>query len=103
MWPPHRRQDALETRHQVLIDVEPTRLLVYGDAPSVESAVLELSTMFREHQQGNETRVILVSKRASHRIGLWAITQRLQRETNTRVVVNPNNTVSLTGPKHVIA
>lgn len=57
--------------------------------------------MFQEFQEGNMTQTFTVSQRAAHRIGLWAICQRLQNETGTRINAQPEtNVISVTGPKH---
>jgi hypothetical protein len=45
---------------------------------------------------------LYVSKRAAHRIGLWAICQRLQNETGTRIVV-ADTIVTINGPKHLLS
>ncbi len=44
-----------------------------------------------------------MSSRAAHRISLWAISQRLQKETNTKITVDVNaNMILLTGNKNFL-
>lgn len=60
--------------------------------------------MFQEFQDRNQTQSFQVSARAAHRIGLWAICQRLQNETKMRIIVQQDrSTVTITGPKHMLA
>lgn len=99
-----RQQEAVEKRHDVIIDTEASRLVVYGSRHSVSSAVRELYDMFREFQERNQTQSFQLSARAAHRIGLWAICQRLQNETKMRIIVHQDtSTVSITGPKALLA
>lgn len=100
-WPANRRQEAVEQRHNVVIDHEPNRLIVYGLRGGVSAAVRELRASFQEFQDGNMTQSFMVSQRAAHRIGLWAICQRLQNETGTRITVQAEaNVIGVTGPKN---
>jgi hypothetical protein len=102
-WPVLRQQEAIEKRFDVIIDTEPNRLVVYGTRNGVSTAVRELYEMFREFQDRNQTQSFQVSGRAAHRIGPWAICQRLQNETKMRVIVQQDtSTVTITGPKHLL-
>lgn len=102
-WSVPRQQEALEKRHDVVIDNEPSRLVIYGSRKGVSNAVRELHDMFREFQERNQTQAFQLSARAAHRIGLWAICQRLQNETKMRIMVHrETSTVTITGPKAIL-
>ncbi|KAF8303372.1 hypothetical protein DL93DRAFT_450361 [Clavulina sp. PMI_390] len=102
-WPPNRRRDAIEKRHQVVIDIEPARIVAYGNVASVKSALRELVGMFQEFWERNQTHSFHVSTRAAHRIGMWVFCQRLQNETKTAIAIEQNTaTVTIRGPKALL-
>jgi len=69
----------------------------------VTGAVRELYDMFQEFQDRYQTQLFTVSGRAAHRIGLWAICQRLQKETKMQIIVQQDaSTVTITGQKHLL-
>ena len=115
-------QKTLENKYGVVIDQEPTRLVIYGHRDGVSKTTQELYKVrmnfcaltishsklfclqaFREYQNNNATDYFSVSPRAAHRISLWAISQRLQKETNTKIAVDlGGNTIFLTGNRNVL-
>ncbi|KAF8308516.1 hypothetical protein DL93DRAFT_1881429 [Clavulina sp. PMI_390] len=103
VWPPTRQQEAMEKRHRVVIDIEPTGIVVYGDLAGVNKASRELFGMFKEFDKRNQKQSFQVSPRAARRIGLRAIWRRLRDETKTRIFIRQETaTVTIWGPKALL-